>query len=107
MFLPTTVLDLCYRVLTSPPKDVMELMALLAWVPTSDATEYYSKLDRQMVNVQNTDQQREQWKQHPLYINNRQQLEAMCRNFRLPVTSSVNKHELVKLIADQCHASGP
>ena len=86
----------------------MELMALLAWVPTSDATEYYSKLDRQMVNVQNTDEQREQWKQHPLYINNnKQQLEAMCRNFRLPVTSSVNKHELVKLIADHKHESPP
>ena len=108
MFLPTTVLDLCFRVLTSPPQDVMELIALLAWVPTSKVTEYYSKLDRQMDNVRNTDQQREQWKQHPLYINNtKQQLEAMCCNFRLPVTSSVNKHELVKLILDHKHESPP
>ena len=43
LFLPTKVLDLSYTVIPKPPEDIMRLIALLAWVPQSEAKLYYAQ----------------------------------------------------------------
>ena len=42
------------------------------------------------------DQQRELWKQHPLYQKHtKDELDKMCRNLKIPVTPALVKHELL------------
>ena len=99
LFVPTKILDLCFLVIPNPSQDMAQLIALLAWVAPSEAKEYYDKLDTQVSRMLEADHERTKWKQHPLYSNNtKEELEKICRTMKLPVTSSVTKHQLVSLI---------
>ena len=100
LFLPSKVLDLCYMAIPKPPQDIAKLIALLAWTTPSEAKEYYSRLDDQVVRILEADQQREKWKHHPLYKHTKPELEKMCRSLKLPVSPSLTKHQLVTLIAN-------
>ena len=97
LFVPTKILDLCFLVIPNPSQDMAQLIALLAWVAPSEAKEYYDKLDTQVSRMLELDHERTKWKQYPLYSNNTKELEKICIT-KLPVTSSVTKHQLVSLI---------
>ncbi len=100
LFLPSKILDLCFLTMPAPPPDIARLIALLAWIKPDEAKEYYSKLHAQVTNTLEADQQRERWKEHPLYKNNtKEELEKLCRTLRIPVTSSTTKHQLANLIS--------
>ena len=93
--MPTKILHLCF---SNPSQDMAQLIALLAWVAPSEAKEYHDKLDTQVSRMLEADHERTKWK-HPLYSNNtKEELEKICRTMKLPVTSSVTKHQLVSLI---------
>ena len=101
LLLPSKILELCFSTMLTPPPDIARLIALLAWVTESEAKEYYSKLQAQVNNMLETDQQRERWKDHPLYINNtKEELEKLCRSLKIPVQPSTVKHQLVNLISN-------
>ena len=41
LFLPSHVLDVIYKVLSSPPQYINKFIALLVWVPECDVEKYY------------------------------------------------------------------
>ena len=46
--------------------------------------------------------EKEEWKTHPLYrTKTKVQLEGDCRSLKIPVTTSLHKHELVNLIFEK------
>ena len=58
----------------------------------------------QVSSMLEADRQHAKWKQHPLYSKkkqNKEQLEKICRVLKIPVTSSVTKHQLVSLITNK------
>ncbi len=102
LYLPTRILDLCYSITLDPPTDVLAGIALLAWVPIQEVKEYYSKVTRQMDETIKQDEEKERWKKHELYCKHTKvQLESLCRRLKIPVTPSVNKHQLVSLISEK------
>ena len=99
LFLPSKILELCVVTMPNPPPHIQHLITLLAWVTPVDATEFYSKLNTQAKSILEADQQCEQWKNHPLYVNNtKEELEKLCRSLKVPVKATTNKHQLVILI---------
>ena len=68
LFLPSTILDLIYKIIQCPPtEDVALLIALVAWVKPEDVTEYFSNKETEMNSCLENDILRETWKCHPLY----------------------------------------
>ena len=107
VYLPTKVLDLCLSVIPKPDDSRIHLLALLSWVTPREVKEYISKQENQFDSQVKSEIQRRRWKVHPLYKNNnRDKLEAMCKSMRIPVTSSLAKHNLAELICkrkgEQC-----
>ncbi len=99
LFIPSTVLDLCVKVLINPPEDILVLIGLLAWVTLKDVRRYYENVANHELVTLNNDELRETWKAHPLYSLKKPDLEQMCRKQRIAVTSSMTKHTLVRLLS--------
>ena len=87
--------SLVWRADLSPP--VLEC-ALLEWITPA---EYYAKLQTQITNTLEADQQREKWKR-PFYTNNTKvDLEKLCHaTLKTPVTPATTKRQLAELISN-------
>ncbi len=107
-FLPSKVLRLAYKLMPEPPQHVTKLLALLAWVPEAEVVTYFEKLSSEDAQTLKEDMAREQWKKHKLYSQHTKlHLEKMCHALKIPVASSLVKHDLVKLIADKNEEPSP
>ncbi len=99
LFIPSNILDLCVKVLPHPPEDIQTLIGLLAWLPLEEVKDYYQKSAKNELDAMRSDRAREVWKSHPLYALKKTDLEQLCRKHRIPVTSSMPKHDLVRLVS--------
>ena len=100
LFLPSKILDLCFSVIPTPDPNITRLIAILAWIKPNEATKYYEKLQAQVRATLEADQKREMWKVSPLYrTKTREELEKICRNLKIPVTTALEKHDVVELIS--------
>ncbi len=102
LFLPSKILELCFVAIQNPPSEIMKLIALLSWVPVKFAEQYFDKLQNQVTDTINADQEKDKWKNHPLYKQNKKEaLVTMCREMKIPATPALYKHQLVHLISQK------
>ena len=101
IFLPTHTLDICFALTEDPPQNVMNLVALLAWVTQSEANQYYAKLKRNIEETIKADEERERWKNHSLYRTQKCNLKVCAKVLKIPVTAAPNKHQLVSLVSQK------
>ena len=98
--LPSTILDICHKVLTKSPNDVFKLIAFLAWVSLDKAKEYMAMIESSTEEVSEKDAEKEKWKNNVLYKKNtKTQLQARCKQLKIPVISTSAKHDMVKLLS--------
>ena len=109
LLLPSTTLDLIYKIIQNPPTDIVLLIALVAWVKPNEVSEYFSNKDTEMMSCLDNDILRETWKSHPLYCkHNKNQLVDLCRQNQIPIPYGYDlKHNLVKLIAEKSGSPTP
>ena len=70
VFLPTTILDLCFTVIPSPPEDIINQIALLSWITPLEVKQYKAKINTQIETQMKMDREKDRWKLHPLYKQN-------------------------------------
>ena len=102
IFLPEKVLDTCLKAVPSPSDDVMESIAFLAWISTTEAKEYFANAKNKLIDQKEEDIKRESWKRHPLYKESKGNLVNKCLEAGL--SSFGNKHELVRRIVEHTDA---
>ena len=108
VFLPTTILDLCFTVIPSPPEDIINQIALLSWITPLEVKQYKAKINTQIETQMKMDREKDRWKLHPLYKqNSKDQLEAMCKKAQVPVTAALAKHQLVEIIVEKTGVEPP
>ena len=101
-YMPSRILDLCLSLVQDLTDDLINQIALLSWVTPSEVRRYKTKLDDQLEHQIKSEREKSRWKTHSLYQDKtKPQLEAMCRELRIPVTSSLQKYQLVSLIAQK------
>ena len=101
LLLPSRILQLCTQVISDPPEAILEQISLLAWIPTSLCKQFYEKQKKHIEDMIANDCNREAWNAHPLMRSyKKQELESMCRRKRIPISSSLNKFELVRLLSE-------
>ena len=95
------VLDLCFTIV----QELTDDLSLLSWIPPSEVKAYHNETLEAHENQAKAEREKQRWKSHPLYcFNTRSQLESMCKQ---PVTSSLAKHELVRLISNKKNEEPP
>jgi len=89
--------------------DLIQLIALLAWVTPSDAKQYLKKIEENLDNQKQVEREREVEEPRDVQTNNiKVQLESMCKQMRMPVVASTLKHPLLSLIvAKKCDEPPP
>jgi hypothetical protein len=98
-FLPSATVELCLSVFLELTDALLNQVSLLAWITPAEVKAHHQKLIHQYENQEAAEQERERWKMHPLYRSNKKpQLEVICRQLKIPVTQSLPKFQLVKLI---------
>lgn len=108
IFLPTKVLQLCFTVVPKPPEHILQQICLLSWLSAKEVTDYKQKLQDQFENQLKSEKEKERWKSHELYrTHTKPQLETLCRKSNIPVVSSLQKHQLVALLAEKQGESPP
>ena len=108
VYLPTRVLNLCFSVIPNPDDALVHQIALLSWIMPKEVRNYLAKVEDQLESQMKAELERRRWKSHPLYkTNTKDQLEAMCRILRIPVTPSLAKHNLATLICEKNGKSLP
>ena len=90
LFLPEKVLDLCFRVLPTPSKEIMTSIAFLAW-DEDEALAYFGSMHKKRQAQKEDDMKREKWKQHPLYKENKETLIKTCNRSGLFPTGKKDK----------------
>ena len=101
-YMPSRILDLCLSLVQDFTDDLISQIALLSWVTPSEVRRYKSKLDDHLEHQMKSEREKYRWKTHFLYrYKTKPQLEAMCRELRIPVTSSLQKYQLVSLITQK------
>ena len=88
---------MCLSVIVELTDNLLQQVALLAWVSTVDIKAHYRKLKDQFEGQECDEKERERWKLHPLYKSDKKQLETMCRQWKIPVKHTLPKFQLVKL----------
>ena len=99
LFVPSRILDLCFICFDKPTPDVLKLISILAWVPPNEVEEYFSNKVSQNLSTIQMDEDKAKWEDHPLYHNTKEELIHECRLHNIPVKQSLNKVQLIKLIA--------
>ena len=108
LFLPSHVLELCLKVIPEPSQAILKLIALLAWVTEDEVLQYYFTYKKILEETLRSDKVKEQWKNHHLYTGHtRSQLEQQCHTLKIPVNSSLFKHDLVQLKAEKTNEKTP
>ena len=107
-FLPSAVVELCLSVFVDLTDTLLQQIALLAWVTPSQVKAHHKKLIDQYEGQENAERERERWRIHPLYQSNKKpQLEVICRQLKIPVTHTLPKYQLVKLIVEKRKQTPP
>ena len=100
-FLPSKIMELCFAVIPKPEDVIIDQVSLLSWITPQEVRAFYQKIHGQFDSQMKVEVERRMWKMHPLFRNNtRNQLETICRTLKIPVTSTVLKHQLVRLISE-------
>ena len=99
-YLPSRVLNLCCSLILDLPDELItQQISLLSWVTPYEVREYYKNQRNQYVQQIESEREKNRWKSHDLYKGKtKTELEKMCRKLRIPVTSTLLKHQLVSLI---------
>ena len=102
-FLPSRVLDCCFSILQETVlNSSANQLALLSWTTPHEVCEYQKKIYSEISHQLKAGRERERWKLHALYqTKNKAQLEALCRDLRIPVTSALQKHQLARFIVEK------
>ena len=83
-----------------PTETIIQRMSLLSWTTPTDVINYIKKVQTQIDSQLEAELERERWKRHPLY-KTKVQLEAECKQLKIPVTSSLTKQQLAALIVQK------
>ena len=70
LFLPSRVLDLLYKINTSPTEDKFSEVALLSWIDSNEVKRYFRDINEEDLHLFKQDQLRDQWKDSDLYKTN-------------------------------------
>ena len=99
-YLPSRVLDLCSSLILDLPDELItQQISLLSWVTPYEVREYYKNQSNQYEQQIESEREKDRLKSHDLYKSNtKPELEKICRKLRIPVTSTLLKHQLVSLI---------
>ena len=91
-FLPTTVLDLAYKLIKHDISSVTPSIALLSWSTEEEVERYYSEYSEKLNKSYENDKLREYWRQHELYkTKDKASLKHQCKQ-----PTEGKKHQLVK-----------
>ena len=108
VYLPTRVLDLRFSVIPNPNDALVHQISLLSWITPKEVRNYPARVEDQLDSQMKSELERRRWKSHPLYkTNTKDQLEAMCRTLRIPVTPSLAKHNPATRICEKNGESLP
>ena len=105
MFLPTHILDIIFLCIPCLPSCILTTVGLLTWCPEEVVEKYLRKKADDMEASYNGCLERERWRQHPLFAEKRESLEAKCKQHGLDYNGT--KHELVKRLACRQSSSPP
>ena len=101
-FLPSKILDLCLSVIPEPTETLVQQFSLLSWTTPANVKEYIKKVHAKIEAQIESENERQRWKCDALYkTQTKPQLEALCRKLKIPVTASVPKHQLARLIYEK------
>ena len=97
LFLPSRILKLVFLSLPNLPTYAMQSISILCWCPVDDIEKFLKKKSEDMERdfLESVEQQR--WRQHALYKQTRETLEARCKEKGLQCSGA--KHLLVKRLA--------
>ena len=96
LFLPTHILDIIFPCIPSLPSHTLSTIGLLTWCPEEVVEKYLRKRAEEMEASYKDCLEREHLRQHPLFAEKRESLEAKCKQHRLDCNGA--KHELVKCL---------
>lgn len=100
-YLPSKIMELCFAVIPQPEDVVISQISLLSWITPQEVKAFYKKIHDQFDSQMKEELERRVWKTHLLFKSNtKSQLEAMCRGMKIPVTATLLKHQLVRLISE-------
>ena len=105
LFLPTRILDIIFLCISCLPSRILTTVGLLTWCPEQIVEKYLRKKADEMEASYNDCLERERRRQHPLFAEKRESLEAKCKQHGLDYIGS--KHELVKRLACKQSSSPP
>ena len=98
--MPSRVLNLCFSLILDLPNELItQQISLLSWVTPYEVREYYKNQRSQYEQQIESEREKDRWKSHDLYKGKTKPELEMCRKLRIPVTSTLLKHQLVSLIA--------
>ena len=80
LFLPTRILDIVFLCISCMPSCILKAVGLL---PEHVVEKYLRKKADEMEASYNDCLERERWRQHPLFAEKREGLEAKCKQHRL------------------------
>ena len=104
-FLPSAVVEL-FSVIVELTDTLSQQIALLAWITPSKVKAHHKKMTDQLRAKRC--RKKRVLEVHPLYQSNKKpQLEVICRQLRIPVTHSLPKFRLVKLITQKKKEQAP
>ena len=97
LFLPSRILQLVFLSLPSLSSYGMQSISMLCWCPLEDVEKYLRKKADDMEKDFLDSTEKQLWRQHPLYKQSRETLEAKCKEKGLQCSGA--KHRLVKRLA--------
>ena len=97
LFVSSRILQLVFLSLANLPTYGMQSISMLCWCPLEDVEKFLrKKADEEEKNLLDS-AEKQLWRQHPLYKQNRETLEAKCKE--KGVQCSGAKHLLIKRLA--------
>ena len=97
LFLPSRILQLVFLSLPHLPTYGTQSISLLCWRPLEDVEKFLRKKAHDMEKDFLDSAEKELWRNHPMYKQNRETLEAKCKEKEVQCSGA--KHLLVKRLA--------
>ncbi|KAJ7386200.1 hypothetical protein OS493_010593 [Desmophyllum pertusum] len=104
-FLPSRILDLIFLCLRNLPPYAMRSIGVLCWCPIEEVQKSLKKKAEDMERDFNNSIEQQRWRQHPLYKEKREALEAKCKKKGVEYNGA--KHLLVKRLVSVGSRSSP
>ncbi|CAB4026118.1 Hypothetical predicted protein [Paramuricea clavata] len=100
IYLPSTVLDIAYKVFKYDVENIIQCIALLCWCTEDEVRQYFKTYSEKLDKAFENDKERDYWRQHDLYkTNDKAGLKRLCQQHNL--SPEGKKHELVKRVAEK------